>query len=228
MKRLLAFLVLLLTLTILLSGCYLKSVHPLITNEQAKLITGVDGVYESDDARWTFASDENPVMIADLLRGYPDKSINIEPGESDSLNMNAYLIKMEPLDDSNEPADYFIGMIGEINNQLYLNLRLFQIDFGVNTSFGALHTFNVNTFSRITIEDNQIVMEPFASEWIAELIQNNQVRIKHERVYSEFDDSTEILITASNRELRQFVEKYGDQDEAYQDKMVLTRLTDEI
>lgn len=214
--------------TFVFSGCFLKSVHPLITNDQAILIPGVDGIYLSKDARWTFASDHNPAMVADILREYPDDSFSIEPGEEDSLNINGYLIKMQPLDDPEQPPELFLGMIGEINGQYYLNLRLFVIDFGVNNNFATLHKFNVNTFSRIKVEDDQIIMEPFASEWIAGLIKNNQVRIKHERINDEFGDSTEILITASNRELRQFVKKFGDQEEAYQKKMVLNRETDAI
>lgn len=201
MKHSISLFLLLTGVIFLFSGCFLKSVHPLITEDQAMLIQGLDGVYESDDERWTFASDNSPVLVADLIREYPDKNISMDPGEADSLKMNAYLIKLEHLDDPEMPDDFFLGMIGEINGQLFLNLKLFQIDLGMNISFADFHKFNVNTFSRIRIHDNQIVMEPFASEWIAELIKNNQVRIKHERVYSDFDDSTEILITASNRDL---------------------------
>ena len=56
-----------------LSGCFLKSVHPLITAEKAILVEELDGVYETDDQRWTFASDKNPELVADLIRKYPDE-----------------------------------------------------------------------------------------------------------------------------------------------------------
>ena len=228
MKRLF---ILLLTLTVLiftLSGCFLKSVHPLITNENAVMVNGLDGIYESSSQRWTFVSDNDPDKIADMFREYPDENVSFEPGETDTLNLNAYMIKIEQLDEPNVTPDIFLGMAGEINGDLFLNLKLLDFDFGLNTNFGALHKFNVNTFSKINVKDEGLIIEPFASSWIGDQILNNRVRIKHEVVRSEFGDSQEILITASTDELRQFVEKYGKEENAYEDPIQLQRVQDEI
>jgi hypothetical protein len=211
----------------LLSGCFLKSVHPLITHKNATLITGLDGVFEIKDQRWSFASDKHPEKVAELIRQYPDEEVSIEPGEVDSLNLKGYIVLMEPLDDSLAKPVLFIGMAGEINGDVYLNLKLLDFSFGMNSSFVGSHTFNVNTFSKIKVTEEELVMEPFKSSWIRTQIENNRIRIKHEIVYSDMDDSSEILITASTKELRTFVEKYGKEEDAYDKPVTLKRVLDE-
>lgn len=216
-------------IVLLLSGCFLKSVHPLITNKQATFVGELDGVFETSDQRWSFASDKHPDKVADIIRQYPggDVDMTIEPGEVDSLNLNGYIVMMESLDDTSSKPVLFIGMAGEINGDVYLNLKLLDFDLGVNSTFVGSHKFAVNTFSKIKVTEEELVMEPFKSSWIRTQIENNRIRIKHEIVYSDFDDSSEILITASTKDLRAFVEKYGKEDDAYEKKVILKRALDE-
>ncbi len=217
----------LLVLASLVSGCFLKSVHPLVTNQDAVMIGGLEGVYETSDQRWTFASDNTPKLIADLFREHPDEDISFED-ETDTLGINGYLIRLEQLNESGSHPEYFIGIFGELNGDLYLNLKLLGIDLGFGSSFGNAHKFNVNTFSKVQYSNDQLVMEPFASSWIGDQIRNHRVRIKHEIVTSDFDDSSEILITASTKELREFVKKYGKEEDAYEDPINLKRISNAV
>ena len=210
------------------SGCFLKSVHPLFTSEEAILVEGLDGTYENNDQRWTFASDNNPKMLADLIRKYPDEDISFDPGETDSLNMNSYLILFEEFDEADIQPVLFLGKVGKINNQLYLNLKLFEVDFGTSATPLITHKFNINTFSRINVQQEELIIEHLESSWIKDQILNNRVRIKHEVVQSDYDDSTEILITASTRELQQFVEKYGNEKDAYQNPLTLKKVSNVV
>jgi hypothetical protein len=86
----------------------------------------------------------------------------------------------------------------------------------------------VNTFSKIKVDAARLVMEPFASSWIKEQIENYRVRIKHEAVYSDFDNSSEILITASTKELQKFVLKYGKEEDAYEDPITMKRMPNAV
>lgn len=211
-----------------LTGCFLKSVHPLITSENSHLLEGLDGVFETEDQRWIFASDQNPKMVADLIRQYSDEGVSIEPGEEDSLGMNAYLVLFENKQSIKSAPTLFMGFVGEINEQQFLNLKILDIDLGMNATFVEAHRFNVNTFSRIQLNGDELSMEPLASSWIVDQIQNNRIRIKHEMVRSEFDDSEEVLVTASTDELRLFMEKYGKIEDAYEDPIKLTRSDHEV
>jgi hypothetical protein len=82
----------------------------------------------------------------------------------------------------------------------------------------------VNTFSKINVTNEDLSIEFFKSSWIKEQIQNNRIRIKHEAVNDAIFESTEILITASTRELQQFVEKYGTEEKAFDDAINLPRV----
>lgn len=228
MKRIISKLAIFTVLMAGLSGCFLKSVHPLFSAEEAILVEGLDGVFENGDQRWSFASDKNPKELARLISKYEDENISLDAGESDSLGINGYLVMLEQLDKPGAHAELFIGMAGEINGDLYLNLKPLVIDLGMSSNFGEHHKFYVNTFSKIEVADEQLTMKPLASSWIRDQIMDNRVRIKHEVVYSEFDDSSEILITASTKELQKFVEKYGKEKDAYEDDISLKRVSNEV
>ncbi|WP_428235734.1 hypothetical protein [Gracilimonas sp.] len=228
MKKTISKILILPLLVFSLSGCFLKSVHPLFTAEEAILLEGLDGTFENGDQRWTFASDNNPKMLAELIRKYPDEDISFDPGEEDSLKMNAYLILFEETDEPNITPVLFLGKVGKLNGQYYLNLKLFDVDLGMSASPVITHRFNINTFSRIDVQDSKLVMEHLESSWIKDQILNNRVRIKHEVVQADYDDSTEILITASTPELQQFVEKYGEEEDAYQEPLTLKRVPNAV
>lgn len=226
-KRIQRLLILSFTL-LLLQGCYLKSVHPLFSDEDTVMLKGLDGIYQTEDQRWTFASDQNPALVADLISKYPDEEISMDSGEEDSLGITAYLVLFENRQSLKGNPILFLGTVGVINGDHYLNLKILDLDMGESNSFVESHRFNVNTFSRIKVSDEQLIMEPFASSWIQDQIMNNRVRIKHEVVYSQFDDSSEILVTAPTDELQQFIQKYGKNEEAFEDPIRLNRVPNEV
>lgn len=224
MKRILLFSFFFGLILFTVSGCFLKSVHPLFSAKDAVLLDGLDGTYEGADQRWIFASDRHPEIVADLIRQYPAEDLSIDPGDEDSLGIPGYLILYQDLDKPDKIPVLFLGMVGKIGDQHYLNLKLFEIDFGLGRDIVQTHKFNVNTFSRIKLSEEELQIEHLDSDWISDQIVNNRVRIKHELVESEYDDSREILVTASTHELQQFIQKYGNEPEAYQDATTLNRV----
>lgn len=195
------------------SGCFLKSVHPLVSEENAILIDNLEGIWESEDQRWTFINDFT--KFPEVMR-----AIDAEPDEDDSELQNAYFILFENLQDVNPDTAIFIGAATELNGSHFLDLYVFarsleEIEQSEST-FVDNHFFKVHTFSKISIDEDQLFIELFASSFIKELVSANRIRIKHEQT----DDGT--LITASTEELRKFVSKYADEEEAYEDKLSLT------
>lgn len=191
------------------------------------MLPNLDGTYEDEEQRWIFASDQSPEIVADLIRQYPSEDISIDPGDEDSLGIPGYLVLYKDLSKPNRSPVLFIGTVGKISDQYYLNLKLLDVKIGSTDNMVQIHTFNVNTFSRIELRDDQLSIEHLESEWISDQIMNNRVRIKHEVVHTEFDDSREILITASTDELQKFIRKYGDEPEAYMEPTILNRVVDE-
>jgi len=197
------------------SGCFLKSVHPLVSEENAILIDNLEGIWESEDQRWTFINDFTKfpkVMMA--------MDAELEDEEEDNELENAYFILFENLEDIDPDTALFIGAATELNGAYFLDLYVFarsidQIEESEST-FVDNHFFKVHTFSKISINDSKLSIELFASSFISELISANRIRINHEKT----DDGT--LITASTKELRKFVSKYANEEDAYENAFELS------
>jgi hypothetical protein len=217
MKPLLKSIIYLSFIGILFSGCYLKSVHPLIPVNQAILVDGIEGRWETKDQRWTIFNDMNSIPNVSISGLNVQGEMSFSAGEGDSIDSedNTYFILFEDLQDDLSDTVFFIGSIGELNNQKYLDLSLF--DLARSQTFENNHLLPVHTFSRLNVNSEELTLEFFKDSWIKSLIESNQVRIKYEKL----DD--DILITASSEELQKFIEKYGDDNEAYEDPTILKK-----
>lgn len=214
MKRLMVFTLVLLTFT----GCYLKSVHPLITEKNAIIVDELQGRWQDEDQRWTFINDPSEIPEINFSGVNFEGSFNFSANEGDTIDIGDpyYLIILEDLEPEVPDTVVFKGAVGEINGNLYLDLSLLECCTGTGV-MESIHLFPVHTFSRLNIEEGQLSIEFFKDSWIKKLIENNQVRIKHEKVEDE------ILITASTEELQKFVKKYSEDEQAFEDPEILER-----
>ncbi len=226
MKRTILFAFIIYTFT----GCFLKSVHPLVTSETATTIQGIEGTWSSDDQRWTFIRD--PKIIPTLNTSGVNflGSVEIETDENTTVfsDENIYFIIFENLQSQEEDTTLFIGYAGDIGGKQFLDLSLFETGLEDDTFKGA-HLFPVHSFSRISINNDNLLIEFLKDNWIKELILNNQVRISHERIPDSFgNEDDQVLITASTPELRKFVEKYSSDERAFEDPIGLNRVNNEL
>jgi hypothetical protein len=127
-----------------------------------------------------------------------------------------YLVIYEDLSDEQPDSTYFLGSFIQLDQHYYLDLfpfDLFHLDFWTS------HLQPVHTFSKINLNRDSLSIQLFQDEWIEEQIRDHKVRIKHEKL----DEG--VLITASTNELQQFIIKYGNEQEAYRDPILLNRIT---
>ena len=226
MKRTIVFLLILFSV----SGCFLKSVNPLVTTESAITVEGLHNTWESEDQRWTFIND--PVSLPELNMEGPSfsGSITLESGGGATIfeDEHIYLIVHENLEKAQPDTTLFVGYIGDFEGDYFLDLSLLSIG-SENDLFRSTHLFPVHSFSRLTIDDEKLEIEFFKDRWIKEQILDNRVRIKHERVMEgPMADEYSILITAGTPELRQFVTKYKSNERAFEDPLELFKVTDAI
>lgn len=215
MKRI-RLLLILIFIYLIQAGCFLKSVHPLVEEENAVLVEGLEGIWETDDQRWTFVN--NPSNFPGLAN-YMGDDMDVDSEEDFGLG-SVYLILFENLEDISADTAMFMGMVTELNKTYFLDLSVIAESISdldeSESNFIDSHFFSVHTFSKITLAEGQLDIELFQSSFIRDLISSNRIRIKHE----DTDDS--ILITASTSELRKFVEKYADVEDAFEDAMEFT------
>lgn len=217
MKRFILYTIILFGLT----GCYLKSVHPLITAEQSTFIEGLDGVYETSDQRWTFTSD--PEESAQLLEFWDNEKFEFEPDSNDemTLDWDGYLVLFENLESPTSSSILFYGNTDNIGDNTFLNLKVFDLN---DESYFNKFIFRINIFSKISLNEDRLSLEFFKSDWIKNQILNNKLRIKHEQISDQLSLSKEVLITASTSELRKFANKYGNNENAFDDPISLNRV----
>lgn len=207
---------------ILFSGCFLQSLHPLITKEKAELIDGLEGRWETEDSRWTFFRDSKNIKNISLsgLNVSGDVKFSFDKGDVLSKDDPAYFVVYEDLNKDIPDSVLLEARIGRISDTYYMDITVSDIFRDVN--FENYHLFPVHTFSKIKIEGDNLNIELFKSDWISDLIQENRVRIKHETI------GENVLITASSKELNKFIEKYGNDEEAYEDPINLKRQSNEL
>lgn len=197
---------------ILLTGCYLTSVHPLVSPNNSELVDGLEGVWEGEDAKLYFINDMNNfrIFMGSDDRPYPDD----DPAQK---GRDVYYVFYETTYEGSRDTTLFVGSTIQLEGNYYLDLF-------PNKKMEKLvsnHLYPVHTFSKISIDDNKLRMDFFDHEWLRDLILNNRIRLKHEPI-GEFSQG--ILVTASTEELQKFVAKYGNEERAYDESITLNRI----
>ena len=211
MKKGILFPLYTIVITFLFTGCFLQSVHPLVKPENSQLVEGVIGTWEDEDQRWIFARPENVPESLNQIDGFEDISEEIDDEDKEEMEYGYFVVHENKED---ETISVFIGHFIELNEKLYFDL------FPMDTWGSGLldnHYFPVHTFSKIEFQNNVMNIRLFKSSWINEQIEDNRVRIKHEKTEEG------VLITASTKELQRFVERYGETSEAFEDPISLQK-----
>lgn len=205
----------------LLSGCYLKSVHPLVKPEASIKIPNLAGSWQEGNDRWTFIWDKESVpdtmSIADIDLAFLTKPNSIEDINCDE-HLCGYLLLHEDIQSAKVDSNLFFANFVELGEHIYMDL--YPVDIR-DSDLIELHYFPVHTFSRIEILEDSLSIKFFKAKWIEDQIMKNKVRIKHEKLENS------VLITAPTHELQKFISKYGHIAEAYEKPLKLSRIKSE-
>jgi hypothetical protein len=197
-------------LLVWLTGCGVPSVHPLYEPEDLIINESLTGTWEKDDGKttWEVAS---LAWLSEQWALDTDRHEDLEfLFELDSLGLgNGYIIQQR----GNDDYVYVAGLV-ELGGNNYLDL--YKLDFNTD-----VFSFPVHIFMKVSYNDDRIEMHMFSEEWLRELIRNRQVRIRYEESFMG-----EFLLTAPTRDLKKFVEKYGDVEEAYAHKETYRKISD--
>lgn len=188
------------TCILLFNSCIVKSLQPFYTKNAIAFQESFIG--EWDDGKkghWKVIS------IKEVIK--KDDFFLVEKPSKEDLDIfktyeDGYLIKYTKED----KEAYFIAMPFKVNNQLFLDFTPFSE--GVEGTNGLLseHLLNTHSLVKFDREDNGNVSIKWLSESrIEALINNNQIRIKHEKIGIPKD----LILTASSEELMAFIEKYS-------------------
>lgn len=181
-------------IALLLKACVIPSIHPLYTEDDLIINEDIFGLWREGGNSWDFQSYGERHGDSDM------------PAETISLVCTS----------NDEEAEFDLHLI-KLGKYYYLDF--IASDYDLKNELLDFHLMPFHNFARVEIKKEEIQIEFFNADWFADLLDNNKIRIKHE--YMEALDI--YVLTASTRSMQKFIEKYGDDPEAYEDPIVLKR-----
>jgi hypothetical protein len=188
-----------LIIALFFSGCVVYSFYPLYTEKDLFVNDILIGNWVDDEeAQWKFE------------HAYLGKKV---PENIDSTSYVLYLTE------KGEKESEFSVHVIKLGGHYFLDFYLEEFMGDDNLYLADFHIIPVHTFAKLIVEDNQLKINWFDQSWLEDLIEENKIRIHHEKN----DDF--ILLTAKPKELQKFVTKYVNSEEAFKDGMsaILTR-----
>lgn len=186
---------------ILISGC-IPSIYPLYTDDTLTFDASLIGQWREDNG---------PLTTADGKTVYP--TWQFERGNEE----DTYYTLLHTSEDG-KSSEYEVHLV-KLGGNLYFDF----FPDGDHASIQDLddllqiHLFPVHTFAKVEITKEQVMFNFFDADWLGDLIEQRKIRIRHEEVDGM------LLLSAGTEELQKFVEKYGDDDKAYIDPVILKK-----
>jgi hypothetical protein len=197
-----SILFLLLIAAFILPGCVF-SLYPLYTNNDLVYDARLEGVWgaSGDKDVWKF---EN--LLQHELASFKTKAERDQQEKISSafINKNTYLLTYT---DDGKAKQMQVNMC-KLGNDLFLDL--FPISENDQPNYFADQYVPVHSYAKIKMTGNKFEFYFFSSDFMAKLVKQNTIRIKHE----SFEHY--ILITASTDDLQTFVKKYANRQELYE------------
>jgi len=181
---------------IMLSGCWMLSVHPLYNDDDVINDPALAGKWynvEGMDELWIFEETQDDyyrlTIINEDMENELAKAVNDE---------SRLVVSTDPTRDG-----IFQVHLLELGGQTYLDYYPEEPETG--NDFYKSHVIPAHSFARVSIQGNVMSITYFDQEWLKENLDNGGIDIKHER------RDNLIVLTAGTDELQKFILKYADE-----------------
>ena len=195
----------------IISGCSVLSFYPLYTDDvlirNDKIIgkwESYEGLFGSETLVWEITFKEE--------KWVKKHNIPFDRGSRTEPNKFAYSLFLYYSDNPERQTEFQLHLV-ELDGKTYLDF--FLENWEPDNTILGFHLMGVHTFAKVNIENDSIVIHWFDADWFANKLENNKIRIKHEK------NSANILLTAKPKELQKFVSKYSNDEDAFDDDFIL-------
>lgn len=187
-------------LLVFLTGC-LTTLHPIFTEKDIAYDPKLIGTWKTEN--------QGNKGIAVITNLSTESSVEL-PGNISSIKQKGYLVSF--LDENGATSERYIAFLARIGKHLYFDY--FPADKKGDRKideFFAAHFVKMHTSYRVEISnDGSFELSQLDEGYVTKLIDEKKIRISYEK---GADDNT--VITASTKELQQYLLKYGDEPSAY-------------
>jgi len=187
-------------LLIFLSSC-LTTLHPIFTEKDLAYDPKLIGTWNTENE-----GKKGKVIISNLAT---ENSLEIS-GNISAIKQHGYFIIYQ--DENGKTSEQYIAFLARIGKHLYFDYYPAdkKEDRKLDEFFGV-HFVRMHTSYRVEIlKDGGFELSQLDGSYVKSLIDEKKIRISHE---TDADDNT--VITASTKELQQYLLKYGDEPSAY-------------
>ena len=193
-------------LIIFLSGC-LTTLHPIFAEKDLAYDPKLIGTWNTEN------EGKNGTVIINNLA--TENSVAL-PGNISAIKQQGYFIIYQ--DKNGKVTDQYIAFLARIGKHLYFDY--FPADKKEDRKldeFFGVHFVRMHTSFRVEIlKDGGFELSQLDGSYVKSLIDEKKIRISHE---TDADDNT--VITASTKELQQYLLKYGDEPSAYRSEKTI-------
>jgi len=193
-------------LLIFLSGC-LTTLHPIFTEKDLAYDPKLTGTWNTENQ-----GNKGKVVISNLAT---ENSLEL-PGNISTIKQKGYFIRYQ--DSTGKTSEQYIAFLARIGKHLYFDYYPAdkKEDRKLDEFFGV-HFVKMHTSYRVDIsKDGSFELTQLDEGYVRKLIDEKKIRISHE---IDADDNT--VITASTKELQQYLLKYGDEPSAYRSEKTI-------
>ena len=195
-------------LIIFLSSC-LNTLHPIFTEKDLAYDPKLIGTWNTENE-----GKKGTVTINNLAT---ENSVEL-PGNISTIKQKGYFITWQ---DENGDTKQYIAFLARIGKHLYFDYypAAKKEDRKLDEFFG-IHFVRMHTSYRVEfLNDGNFELSQLDGSYVKSLIDEKKTRISHET-----DAEGDITITASTKELQQYLLKYGDEPSAYEnDKTIFKK-----
>jgi len=195
-------------LLIFLSSC-LNTLHPIFTEKDLAYDPKLIGIWNTERS-----GNKQKVVISNLAT---ENSVEL-PGNISTIKQKGYLITYQ---DEQGDTKQNIAFLARIGKHLYFDYYPAdkKEDRKLDEFFG-IHFVRMHSSYRVEIlKDGNFELSQLDGSYLKSLIDQKKIRISYET-----DVEGDITITASTKELQQYLLKYGDEPSAYEnDKTIFKK-----
>ncbi len=186
----------------ILSSCVIKSLHPFYTKDLLYFEKKFIGNWKDlENGSWRILSFQE-VILKENKKSDPSQL------DKDQLTIyNNYKQGYAVYFEKDSTKTIFLAMPFKIKNQLFLDFTPIEDSEsdGLKNDLYKMHLINTHTLAKFdVISNNEVNIKWLASKKLENLLNENRIKIKHEKV--GFGET--VLLTASSTELVKFIEKY--------------------
>jgi hypothetical protein len=180
----------------LISGCFVKSLHPFYKENEVLYKKELTGNWEGNDSS-TWKIEQGMKSTGLFKPELPD---------------NAYLITYT---DKKGTAKFKVHLF-QLSNHFFLDFYPEEVESA--NDLMAYHLVPMHTVARVSLAPGQMVIQWYNEEWMINLFRQNKIRIAHEKVPTTEgktgEDDFQVVLTASTDDLQKFMLKYMDDPNA--------------